>query len=82
MLVAFAGRPCTRRFGTSTRGLTTANDDFPLSGGATLFLTVGAFADRLGRVYGHAIDPDDFCDEADGQTQTRAGEWIRAANAE
>jgi carboxyl-terminal processing protease len=80
VLVAFVGRPCTYRFGTTTRGLTTTNDDFPLPDGATLFLTVGVFADRLGRVYGQAMDPDRFCDEADDQIQMRAAEWIPAAN--
>lgn len=82
VLVAFAGRPSTCRFGKSTRGLTTTNDEFPLPDGATLFLTVGTFADRLGRVYGQAMEPDCFCDEVEDQVQMRAAEWIQRANKE
>jgi len=79
VLIAFVGRPYTCRFGTSTRGLTTANDHFPLPDGATLFLTVGTFADRLGRVYGQAMEPDYFCNEAEDQIQIGAAKWIHAS---
>ena len=79
VLIAFVGQPRTCRFGTSTRGLTTTNDNFALSDGATLFLTVGTFADRLGHVYGHAMEPDYFCDKAGDQIQVRAAKWIEAS---
>jgi hypothetical protein len=78
VLIAFVGRPGTCRFGTSMRGLTTANDHFVLPDGATLFLTVATYADRLGRVYGGAVKPDCHCDETGGQLQTRAAAWIHA----
>ncbi len=77
VLIAFVGRPRTCRFGVSTRGLTTTNDAFPLSDGATLFLTVGTFADRFGHAYGQAMEPDYFCDETEDQVQVRAAKWIQ-----
>ena len=78
VLIAFVGRPRTCRFGTSTRGLTTTNDDFSLSDGATLLLTVGTFADRFGHAYGQPMEPDCFCDETEDQIQERAAKWIQA----
>ncbi|MCB2020538.1 MAG: hypothetical protein KDG44_07020 [Burkholderiaceae bacterium] len=76
VLIAFVGRPGARRFGTSTRGLTTTNDEFPLPDGATLFLTVGTFADRHGRVYGQALAPDCFCNEPVDHIKACAATWI------
>jgi carboxyl-terminal processing protease len=58
--VAFRGRPDTRSFGLETGGLTTANDEFPLSDGAWILLTVSRFADRTGRVYSGPIVPDEI----------------------
>jgi carboxyl-terminal processing protease len=57
--IAFIGRPNTRSFGQRTRGLTTSNDQFRLSDGAILNLSVSAFADRNGGVYPDGIDPDE-----------------------
>ena len=81
VLIAFVGRAGARRFGTPTRGLTTANDDFALPDGATLYLTVATFADRLGRVYGQAIEPDCLCDESGDQIQASAARWIQRQRA-
>jgi C-terminal processing protease CtpA/Prc len=78
VLIAFNGRPNTLRFGTATRGLTTANNEFSLPDGATIFLTVGTYADRFGRVYGQAIAPDEYVDGDGEQIQTRAAAWIHA----
>ena len=78
VLIAFNGRPGTRRFGTTTRGLTTANDQFSLLDGATIFLTIGTFADRFGRVYGQAIEPDEYVEGDGSEVQTRAAAWIHA----
>ena len=78
VLVAFCGRPNTCRFGTPTRGLTTANEGFPLPDGATISVTVATFVDRLGRVYGQAIAPDQYVDGDEHQIQTRAAAWIHA----
>jgi len=57
--VAFRGRPDTRSFGLETGGLTTSNDEFLLSDGAWLLLTVSRFADRTGKVYSGPIVPDE-----------------------
>jgi C-terminal processing protease CtpA/Prc len=57
--IAFRGRPRTRSFGQPTAGLSTANEEFPLSDGARLCLTVATFADRTGKVYGAAVEPDE-----------------------
>ena len=79
VVIAFSGRPDTRRFGTATRGLTTANDGFPMPDGATLWVTTGTYADQQGRVYGQAIEPDQDVDGDGGQVQTHAAAWIHAA---
>jgi len=80
VLIAFVGRPNTCRFGITTRGLTTANDQFPLPDGATLFLTVGIFADRFGHVYGQALEPDFPCEGSKDIIQSRAAIWICGSN--
>ena len=77
VLIAFVGRPNTRSFGTATRGLTTANDGFPLPDGASIMLAVGTYADRLGRVYGQAIEPDQCLEGGANETGIRAAAWIR-----
>lgn len=79
VLVAFVGQTRSARFGTPTRGLTTTNDDFALPDGATLFLTVGYFADRLGHVCEGPLEPDYPCNEAADQVQARAASWIQAS---
>ena len=56
--VAFRGRPDTRSFGGATGGKSTGNSTFQLADGATLAITTSVFADRTGRVYGGAIEPD------------------------
>lgn len=58
LVVAFRGRPGARSFGEATAGVPTVNRTFPLPDGATLFLTVGRFADRAGRVYEDPLRPD------------------------
>lgn len=77
--VAFGGRPWTRRFGAATRGLTTANQGFDLSDGATICLTVGLCVDRAGRLYGGALAPDVAADAASAQDVAAA--WIAAERA-
>lgn len=58
LAVAFRGRPGARSFGEATAGVPAVNRTFPLPDGATLFLTVGRFADRTGRVYEEPLPPD------------------------
>jgi hypothetical protein len=57
--IAFSGRPKARRFGQPTAGVSTANEVFRLSDGAMLCLTVATMADRTGKVYGGAVEPDE-----------------------
>jgi len=78
VLLAFCGLPNTCRFGASTRGLTTANQGFSLPDGATIMMTVATFVDRLGRVYGQALAPDQHIDGDAHNIQTRAAAWIHA----
>lgn len=59
LVVAFAGRARTRRFGEGTRGLPTSNTQIPLSDGALLVLTVTVHADRTGARYDDVIPPDE-----------------------
>ena len=58
VVVAFQGRPNTRRFGQPTAGLPTHRDTHTLSDGAWLIITVALDADRTGRIYDGAIAPD------------------------
>jgi hypothetical protein len=60
IVIAFRQRPDTRSFGEPTSGLSTGNLGFPLSDGATLYLTVSTFADRSGEVYGGPVIPDEI----------------------
>lgn len=57
--VAFRGRPNTRSFGAGTCGLSTGNARFPLSDGAVIYLATSTYVDRLGRLYGEVIPPDE-----------------------
>lgn len=59
IVVAFKGRPSTRFFGQPTYGQSTANQGYPLSDRATIYLTTGTYVDRTGRVYGKSIAPDE-----------------------
>jgi C-terminal processing protease CtpA/Prc len=56
--ISFAGRPRERSFGEHTGGFSTANQMYPLSDGAQLFLCVGIEIDRTGHRYLDGIDPD------------------------
>ena len=46
VVVAFQRRADTRSFGTVTCGLSTANEAYTMSDGASLLLTVAVMADR------------------------------------
>lgn len=58
-LISFKGIPNVRQFGHPTRGLTTGNDEYPMSDGALLVLTTTRDADRTGRVYTGSVAPDE-----------------------
>jgi C-terminal processing protease CtpA/Prc len=72
LVVAFAGRARTRRFGQGTRGLPTSNTQIPLADGALLVLTVTVHADRTGTRYDDVIPPD----------ETVAIDWTRFGTAD
>lgn len=74
--IGFRARRNSRSFGTATYGLSTANDEFTLTGGGTLLLTVSTMADRTGRTYGKAVAPDEVIDDP-VETVRRAVEWLR-----
>jgi carboxyl-terminal processing protease len=57
--IAFRGRPNTRFFGEHTQGVSTANEVFSLSDGASIWLTIGVDADRSGKQYIEGFDPDE-----------------------
>lgn len=79
--IAFRGRPATRLFGTTTRGLTTSNRVFPLSDGSLLNLTTSAFADRSGTIYPSGVMPDDLWNGPDVSRDSVPLNWLRAQSA-
>lgn len=70
VVVAFRGRSKTKSFGEPTAGLSTSNSGFPLSDGATIFLTTDIDIDRNGNLYGQAISPDQLVE---------LGDWEKAS---
>jgi len=78
VVLAFCGSAQTRRFGTPTRGLTTANEGFDLPDGATISLTVATFMDRAGRSYDGPIAPDQLIEGPSTALQAAAAAWIHA----
>ncbi len=58
LAVALRGIPNSVFIGKPSQGATTANQTFPLSDKAMLFLTGAIYADRTGKVYGGSIIPD------------------------
>ena len=88
IVVAFAGRARTRRFGEGTRGLPTSNTQIPLADGALLVLTVTVHADRTGARYDDVIPPDETVaidwarfGEADDPVLAAACRWLATATA-
>jgi C-terminal processing protease CtpA/Prc len=76
LAIGFRERRDTRSFGTPTLGLSTSNDEFPLTGGGTLVLCTSTMTDRTGATYGQAVVPDEvIADPAD--TVHRAIDWLR-----
>lgn len=76
--VAFKQRPCTRFFGSSTCGASTANRTFQMSDGALLALTVSVMADRTDRSYGGPLQPDEVITDM-SVVLPRAVAWLRAS---
>lgn len=80
MMVSFLARPRTRTFGTPTAGFSTANEGYPLPDGAQIFLTIAVMADRSGRSYGGALNPDVLMTASDSTspdpTLSAAMRWL------
>jgi hypothetical protein len=76
-VIAFKGRPDTRSFGAPTCGLSTAVEQYPMSDGATLNLTISVMADRSRTKYGHAVAPDEVVSDPT-LTVDRAIGWLLA----
>jgi carboxyl-terminal processing protease len=57
--IALRGRPRTRFFGEHTQGVSTENEVFKLSDGASMWLTIGVDADRTGKQYLDGLDSDE-----------------------
>ena len=57
--IAFRGRARTRFFGEHTEGVSTVNETFALSDGASMWLIVGVQADRSGNQYLDGFGPDE-----------------------
>jgi carboxyl-terminal processing protease len=83
VVVAFRGRPATRTFGQSTRGLSTANRTNVLPDGSKLMVTTSVFADRTGRLYGGRILPDQELSPDIGESALLevVATWIQAQPA-
>jgi hypothetical protein len=58
VVIAFAGRPNTRTFGSRSAGYATVNRGLRLADGANMVVTTGYNADRRGHVYGYQLIPD------------------------
>jgi carboxyl-terminal processing protease len=76
VVISFQRRPDTRSFGVPTCGLSTANEQYMMSDGASLFLTISVMADRTRFQYGGPIVPDE--EAADPrQAEQRAVAWLQ-----
>src|SRR5436190_16567930 len=68
----------TRSFGTAaTCGLSTANEQYTMSDGASLFLTVAVMADRTKFAYGGPIAPDEEITDPK-ELERRGVAWLLA----
>ncbi len=86
LVVAFAGRAQSRRFGEGTRGVPFGSTTKTLSDGALLVLTVTVYSDRAGQRYEGVIPPDEAVaidwaklGAADDPVVTAASRWLISA---
>lgn len=61
--ISFRGRSHSRFFGEHTCGLSTSNESFRLSDGATLYLTTSVEADRNHNIYDSGVTPDNLVEQ-------------------
>ena len=76
--IAFNGRPDTKRFGTPTCGLTTANKQFELTNGdgESLLLSFAHMADRDLNLFNEPVVPDQIITDVD-KVVLEAIDWIK-----
>jgi C-terminal processing protease CtpA/Prc len=82
--VALRGRERSRFFGKPTGGATTSTQSVWMGDGAMLFVTNAVFADRTGRAYGGAVEPDEVVADSPDELADPAPAWqddaaVRAA---
>jgi C-terminal processing protease CtpA/Prc len=75
--IAFQRRPDTRFFNTAICGRSTANMEYTLSDGASLFLAEAIMADRMKFMYGGHITPDEEVFNP-VEVEQRAVAWLQA----
>lgn len=79
-LLSFRARANTRSFGEPTRGLSTANQVFPLADGAGIAVTTALMADRSGKPHGGKIAPEEHV-AGDEAAQAAARRWLESQPA-
>jgi carboxyl-terminal processing protease len=75
--VAFRGRPDARTFGGETCGRSSSISQFTMSDGGTVGVLTALDADRLGKVYGGKLPPDETIHD-DLQLYSRVVNWLRS----
>ncbi|WP_165768418.1 S41 family peptidase [Hymenobacter amundsenii] len=84
--ISLKGRPVTRFFGEPTYGATTANESYPIGGGAYLTIAGSQDADRTGTAYKTSLTPDvlitggdNFLDLLQDAKVAAALKWLKKA---
>ena len=77
--ISLKGRPATRFFGEPTYGATTANESYPIRGGAYLTIAASQDADRTGTAYKTSLTPDVLIPGGDNFTDLRQDAKVTAA---
>ncbi len=78
---AFSGQKNVNLIGVNTQGLTSANQEYKLSDGSFLVLTIGNIIDRKGKEYriiGEGIAPDIRIEKTDDKAKTNESYMITA----
>ncbi len=80
---AFVGQKNVKLIGVNTQGLTSGNQEYKLSDGSFLVLTIGNIVDRTGKEYaeiGKGISPDITIGKSDDKTKTDESYLNKAFN--
>lgn len=80
---AFAGQKNVKLIGVNTQGLTSGNQEYKLSDGSFLVLTIGNIVDRTGKEYdiiGEGISPDIRIEKGDDKAKTNESYLKEAFN--